>query len=134
MALRSFLQPTFIYILIISIFLLVPSQTAIATTSSTANINILETLKIFGTKIGLVDTDPRIIIVRLVRVAMSFIGIIMLFMIFSSGFLLMVSGGDQEKVKYAKRTFFNAVIGLSIILSAYSVISFVFHSFAVVDT
>lgn len=93
--------------------------------------NIIETLKIFGDNIGLSDTDPRMIIARLIRVAMGFIGVIMVLMILSSGVLMMISGGDIEKVKRSKKTFFNAVIGLMIMLSAYGIVSFVLHLFPV---
>lgn len=93
--------------------------------------DILETLKIFGANMGLPDTDPRIIFARLVRSAMGFVGIVMLLMILWSGLLFMTSGGDDDKVKRAKMTFFNAIIGLIIILSAYSIVAFVLQALSV---
>lgn len=76
---------------------------------------------------GLSDTDPRLIIARLIHIALGFVGIILLLMILSSGFSFMVSGGDEEKVGSAKRTLFNAIIGVFIMLSAYSIVSFVLN-------
>lgn len=93
--------------------------------------DILETLKIFGANMGLPDTDPRIIFARLVRSAMGFVGIVMLLMILWSGLLFMTSGGDDDKAKRAKMTFFNAIIGLIIILSAYSIVAFVLQALSV---
>lgn len=85
---------------------------------------MMETLKIFGANMGLSDTDPRIIFARLVHSAMGFVGIIMVVMILWSGWLFMTSGGNDDQVKRAKMTFFNAIIGLAIILSAYSIVAF----------
>ncbi len=95
---------------------------------------ILETLKIFGANMGLPDTDPRIIFARLIRSAMGFVGIVMLVMILWSGLLFMTSGGDEDKVKRAKMTFFNAIIGLIIILSAYSIVAFVLQALSAANT
>lgn len=92
---------------------------------------IIETLKIFGENIGLTDIDPRTIVARLIKVVMGFVGIIMFLMIVFSGTLMMISGGNLEKVKQAKKTFFNAVIGLIIMLSAYGIVAFVFRMFDV---
>lgn len=90
--------------------------------------DILNTLQIFGANMGLADTDPRIIVARLIRTAMGFVGIVLLLMILSSGVQFMGSGGDEEKVKGAKRTFFNAIIGVVIMLSAYSIVAFVLRA------
>lgn len=62
---------------------------------------------------------------------MGFIGIVMLVMILSSGAAFMTSAGDEEKIKGAKRTLYNAVIGLIIILSAYSIVTYVVEAFDV---
>lgn len=69
-------------------------------------------------------TDPRIIIARLINIAMGFVGMIVLIMILLSGLQFMTAGGDEDKIEGAKRTFYSAVIGLLIILSAYSIVSF----------
>ncbi len=97
--------------------------------STDYNTGILEAMRNFGHAIGLSDTDPRVIAGRLIRVAMGFIGIIVLLLILSSGAALMFSGGDDAKIKSAKQTFFSALIGLFIMLSAYSIVSFVLGAF-----
>ena len=88
---------------------------------------MLEGLRLFGSYIGLSDTDPRLILARLIHRALGFVGIILLLMILSSGFSFMVSGGDEEKTASAKRTLINAIIGVIIILSAYSIVNFVMN-------
>ncbi len=107
--------------------LLLFPQIATAATS-TSNGIILDTLRIFGANMGLPETDPRLIIARLIRVAMGFVGIILLLMLLSSGAQFMISGGNEDKVKSAKKTFYNAIVGLIIILSAYSIVAFVLRS------
>lgn len=101
---------------------------AAAAATSTPNAGAIDALRIFGTDMGLPSTDPRLIVARLIRAATGFIGIIMLLMILSSGAQFMGSGGDEEKVKKAKQTFYNAVIGLIIMLSSYSIVAFVLNS------
>lgn len=95
---------------------------------------IIETLKIFGENIGFVGVDPRTIIARLIRVVMGFVGIILVVMIISSGVQMMISGGNLEKIKQSKKTFFNAIIGTIIMLSAYGIVSFVLHILSVEST
>lgn len=89
------------------------------------NNSLLDSLRSFGDYLGFTETDPRTIATRLIRTAMSFLGIIFLAMILWSGLKLMVSGGDKEKVDGAKSTFYNALIGIIIVLSAYSIVNFV---------
>jgi hypothetical protein len=93
--------------------------------TTTPGSNTLNVLRIFGANMGLPDTDPRIIVARLIRSAMGLVGIIFLLMILSGGWQFMVSGGDDEKVASAKKTFYSALIGLAVMLSAYSITAFV---------
>ena len=83
---------------------------------------------------GLPDTDPRLIIARLVHTALGFVGVILLLMILSGGFSFMVSGGDEEKTSAAKRTLFNAIMGVIVILSAYSIVAFVLNTLSTATT
>jgi hypothetical protein len=101
---------------------------------NTSSTSILESLRFFGAYIGMSDADPRLIIARLIHMALGFVGIILLLAILSSGFSFMVSGGDEEKTASAKRTLFNAIIGVIIILSAYSIVNFVLNGLVVATT
>jgi len=95
---------------------------------------MLENLKFFGANMGLPDTDPRLIVARLIQTALSFVGIILLLMLLSGGFSFMVSGGDEEKRNSAKRTLFNAIMGVAVILSAYSIAAFVLNTLSSATT
>lgn len=118
----------FFVIVVIFAFSLIPTQAIAATASTTAGNIVLDALKIFGANMGLPDTDPRIIVARIIRTVMGFVGIVLLLMFLYSGASFMLSGGDKEKVLAAKRTFFNAIIGIFIMLSAYGIVAFVLNA------
>ncbi len=69
--------------------------------------------------------DPRIAIVELVRLAITFLGIIAVAFVIYAGFLWMTSAGSEEKIARAKKTLINAVIGLAVILAAFLIVSFI---------
>ena len=75
--------------------------------------------------IVLSDTDPRIIIARIINIALLFLGVIAVGLIIYAGFLWMTSGGNEDKIDKAKNTLKNAIIGLVIILSAWGIVSFI---------
>jgi type IV secretory pathway VirB2 component (pilin) len=68
----------------------------------------------------------------IIQVAISaflgLLGIIFIILIIYAGFNWMTAGGDEEKVKLAKDTLIRAVIGLIIIIAAYSITYFVFSN------
>lgn len=73
--------------------------------------------------------DPRAIVGDIINVSLGFLGIIFVILIIIAGFHLLFSGGKEEGIKKAKRTFWNAVIGLLIILCARSIVLFVIQAF-----
>ena len=77
---------------------------------------------------GLGNTDIRITIARIIRVAMSLLGIISVVIVLFGGFIWMTAGGNDEKIGEAKKWIFGGVIGLAIILSAFAISSFVINS------
>jgi hypothetical protein len=77
--------------------------------------------------IALSPTDPRVIIARIINVALLFLGAIAVALIIYSGFIWMTSGGSEDKIEQAKKILRNAIIGLIIILSAWGVVTFVLN-------
>ncbi|MFA7654274.1 MAG: pilin [Candidatus Magasanikbacteria bacterium] len=71
--------------------------------------------------------DPRQVAATIIRSALGILGILFLGLIIYAGFLWMTAGGNEENVKKAKGYIFNAIIGLIIIFSAYSITFFVFR-------
>ncbi len=92
--------------------------------------SMLGNLFAFGENLNLGDTDPRVIVMRLISIGMGFVSIVMVLLVLSAGARWMTSGGDEEKVKTAQKTLINAVVGLLIMLSAYSIVSFVIRALA----
>lgn len=82
----------------------------------------------YGAETGLSNTDIRLTIARIIRVALGLLGIVALVLILYGGFVWMTAGGDDEKIQKAKKILINAAIGLIIILSAYAIASFVINS------
>ena len=66
-------------------------------------------------------TDPRIIASRVIRMVLSFLAIIFLCLIVYAGFLWMTAGGNEDNIDKAKKLMNRAVIGLVIVLTAYSI-------------
>lgn len=81
----------------------------------------------YAEDLNLPDRDPRIAAVELLRLLISFIGIIAVIFVIYAGFLWMTAAGSEDKVSRAKSTLKNAIIGLIIILSAFLIVSFVIN-------
>lgn len=79
----------------------------------------------FAEDTGLGDTDPRIIIARIIRIIIGFLGIIAVSLVMYAGWLWMTSEGNEEKITQAKNILKSAIIGLIIILSSFAIASFV---------
>lgn len=75
--------------------------------------------------INLATDDPRTIAGRIINIALSFLGLIILLLIVYAGFLWMTSNGEEEKVRKAKGILKNAIIGLVITLSAWAIATFI---------
>ena len=86
----------------------------------------------YGTNLGLGEADPRVIAVNIVRIALTFIGIIAVCIIIYAGFLWMTAAGSPEKIDKAKKTLIGAIIGLIIILSAWAIVTFIINQMSFV--
>ena len=79
----------------------------------------------YGKATGLGETDVRFTTARIISAALGLLGTIALVLVLYAGFTLMTAGGDEEKAGNAKKILYAAVIGLIIILAAYSITRFV---------
>lgn len=77
------------------------------------------------TETGLGNTDPRVIIARIIQIFLGFLGIIAVILIMYGGWLWMSSQGDPQKIDQAKKTLTSAIVGTIIILMAFSIVSFI---------
>ena len=70
-------------------------------------------------------SDLPTMVGNIIGIGLGLLGMVMVIIIIYSGYLWMTGGGDPEKIKDAKSWMLNAVIGLIILLAAYSISDFV---------
>ncbi|MEK7183648.1 MAG: hypothetical protein AAB776_03385 [Patescibacteria group bacterium] len=73
------------------------------------------------------DTDQELPVVvgQIIKAAIGILGVLFLVLTIYAGFTWMTAGGDEKKVTMAKSTLARAVIGLVIVLAAYSITTFI---------
>lgn len=84
----------------------------------------------YGAETGLGYADPRTTTAQIIRSVLGVLGIVTTVIILYAGFKWMTAGGNEEDVTTAKKILSSAVIGLLIIMSAYSITIFVISSLA----
>lgn len=77
--------------------------------------------------VGLSGSDPRVIIARVIQVALGFLGIVALGLLLYAGYLWMTAAGNDDQVNTAKTLLRNGLIGLIIILSSFGIVTFVLN-------
>ena len=76
-------------------------------------------------QINFATGDPREAAVSLVKLMMTFLGIIAVIIMLLGGFKWMTAAGNEDKVAEAKKLIGAGIIGLIIILSAFLIVNFV---------
>ena len=74
---------------------------------------------------GLTSKDVRENITDMLRIAMGVLGTVAVVIVIYAGFLWMTAGGNDERVGQAKKWLYGGVIGLALILTSYSISSWV---------
>ena len=82
----------------------------------------------FASSAGLSAGDLPTTIASLIRVVLGVLGIVAVVIILIGGFKWMTSGGNDEKVKSARKVMTSGIIGLVIVLSAFAIAQFVLSS------
>lgn len=70
-----------------------------------------------------VPNDPRLAAANIIKIFLGLIGVVLAAYAVYAGFLIMMSGGQEEKIAKGKTVMRHAVIGLFIILSAYGILA-----------
>lgn len=78
-----------------------------------------------GQQSGLTQQDPRETVARVINISLGILGTLFLAYVVIAGYQWMTAGGEEEKVNAAKKHIMNGVIGLVIILAAWSISTFV---------
>ncbi|KKR04244.1 MAG: hypothetical protein UT30_C0010G0008 [Candidatus Uhrbacteria bacterium GW2011_GWF2_39_13] len=76
----------------------------------------------------LYTTDIREVIARIIQAILGITGAVALLMFVYGGFLLLISGGENEKIKKGKETMKWAVLGLAVIIGAYMIVSTIINA------
>ncbi|MDD5340925.1 MAG: hypothetical protein PHC97_00635 [Patescibacteria group bacterium] len=113
-------------------FLLIPiilTGFCLLLTQPSLALNISENVNSFGQKIyGGTYMPPQQVASLIIKSILTLLGIIFVGLILYGGFIYMTSQGEADKTKKAKSTIMYAVIGLIIVIAAYSIASFVLNS------
>lgn len=78
-------------------------------------------------------SDPKVLIFRILRYSLGFLGILALVMIIYGGFLMLTSGGNADMIKKAKGTIIWASVGIAIVLGSWQILSFIFSTINIVS-
>jgi hypothetical protein len=76
---------------------------------------------------GLIERPVTDVIATIVRGILTILGTIFVVLIILGGFKWMTSQGNAEKIKEARESIKNAVIGLIIVVTSYAIVRFVFE-------
>lgn len=74
------------------------------------------------------NADLRVLIVRILNLVLGFLGLIAFCIVLYAGYLWMTSRGNEEQVMAAKKMLINGVIGLVIIMAAFTITSFILRA------
>lgn len=72
--------------------------------------------------------DPKLLVFRILRYSLGFLGILALVMIIYGGFLMLTSGGNADMIKKAKGTIIWAAAGIGIVLGSWQILTFIFST------
>lgn len=115
----------------LGLFLLLPGL-ALAQSSSSSSMLLQRLQNVAGQ--GGFQTDPNIastpkIIGTVIGAFLGFLGITFLILMIIAGYNWMTASGNEEQVTKAKSTIKQAIIGLIVAISAWSLWSFIFQRF-----
>ncbi len=76
------------------------------------------------------EADATALVANFVNVLMTISGIVFLLIIVYGGFLYMTAGGQEDRIKKAKRMLVSGIIGVIIITSSFAISFYVFQKLA----
>lgn len=123
---------SFIFLLVLTLFILpVDGLSSPALAQSGAETSLFRgqegMAEIGGVYGGKTPQDIRLVVVKFIRLALSFLGLIFLLLIIAAGFKWMTSGGNDEAIGKAKKLLVNSLIGLIIILVAWTITTYLIY-------
>ncbi len=90
-----------------------------------AQANWMQGMETFQNVTGLGNVPLPVAIARIVKIILSFLGLIAVVIIIIGGFQWMTSGGNEEKIGGAKKLMGAGIVGLAIVVLAYAITTFI---------
>lgn len=116
----------------IALLLLLPSSTLAYTLTFDPTAGGTAKPLLTYTKLG--AKDPAYIVFSIINVSLIFLGTITLVLVIVSGFMWLLAGGEEEKIKKAKDILKGAVMGLVIVLASYGLAQYIFSALTYATT
>ena len=114
-------QAVILFIVVVFLFSLAPD--VFAQGDDVLGVQALE-----ETNLALARTDFITIVARVINVILGLLGIIVVGYFIYAGYLIMTSGGEEDKIAKGKKTMVNATIGLAIVLSSWGIATFIIRA------
>lgn len=118
-----FKKSIFLFIFIIFSLLLFKGVFVLAYSLENTNEFLTNTAQISGYEEQ--DKDFSVIVADIIKTLLTLVGTIFIVLIIYAGFVWMTSGSNSEKVTKARKIMIYSIIGLLIILTAYSITYFI---------
>lgn len=114
-------------VFLLFIFALLPQNVGAGIIDSELGADITKQDTSLNDKAKFGDSTIAGTVATVITAFLSLLGIIFTLLILYSGFLWMTAGGDSDQVQKAKQGISRSIIGIVILMSAYSIMFFVFR-------
>ena len=95
-------------------------------------ITLDDELDSFRTGADLGDAELGLVIGKVVKGALSILGLVALVIFIIAGFQWMTSGGNKEKIQSAQKSMGAAIVGLIVVIGAYAAVDFIVDALSIV--
>jgi len=112
----------FSLLIIFQVFLALPAAAQLLSNTTNLDSMSIETKN----AAGLGDISIGQVVAQIIKVVLGLLSIVFLILIVMAGFKWMTAGGNEEQIKKSTATIKAAVIGLIIVLAAYTLTYFIF--------
>jgi len=79
--------------------------------------------------LGATPDDLSVVIGTVIKTALGVVGVVFLVLMVYAGYIWMIARGDEAKVEKAKDTIINCIIGIVIVVGAYTITSYIITQF-----
>ncbi|MFA6410022.1 MAG: pilin [Candidatus Buchananbacteria bacterium] len=112
-----------------AVFFVTLASLSLAQTESTGGLGLSSKLQTVGTAANFAE-KPKIslLIGQIIKTVLSILGVIFMVYTVYAGYLWMTAAGNDEQIKKAKSIIKGSIIGLIIVLAAYTITSFVINN------